>query len=291
MTEPVLRIQSSLTDRDHVLLGWLADHGVLTTPQIAHALFPTIDAAQDRLLRLTGLKVIGRFRPQRPDGGSYPYHYVLDQLGTDVVSAQRGDPLPRRDAARRRRWHLTNRANLPHLLGTNQFFTDLAGYARAHPHAQLQRWWPATRLQTAGAFAQDGDPVQVFAYTARVRPDGHGIWAEHHQQVPFFLEYDTGTERLSQLADKALSYEKLVGVTQRLWPVLFWLHSTVRERHLHRELTDAGVRIPVATAARDHATHAGFSPADAVWWLHHRPGAPLRLADLATAVVDSRDDP
>src|SRR5690349_9687079 len=93
MTDHVLRVQSALTDRDHVLLGWLADHGVLTTAQIAHALFPSLDFAQERLRKLTTLGVLARFRPQRPDGGSYPYHYVLDQLGVDVVSAQRGDDI------------------------------------------------------------------------------------------------------------------------------------------------------------------------------------------------------
>src|SRR5690349_8640842 len=142
MTDLVLRLQSQLTNRDHVLLGWLADHGVLTSFQIAHALFPSVDFAQERLRKLTMLGVLARFRPQRPDGGSYPYHYVLDQLGVDIVAAQRGDELPRRDQARKRRWQLTNRANLPHLLGVNQFFTDLAGYARTHPHTALERWWP-----------------------------------------------------------------------------------------------------------------------------------------------------
>ena len=43
MDDPVLRVQSQLTDRDRVLLGWLYDHGVLTSFQIAHALFPSLD--------------------------------------------------------------------------------------------------------------------------------------------------------------------------------------------------------------------------------------------------------
>jgi len=107
MSDRVLRVQSQLTDRDHVLLGWLADHGVLTTFQIATVLFPSLDYAQERLRKLLALAVVDRFRPQRPNGGSHPYHYVLAQLGVDVVSAQRGEPPPRRDHATRRRWHLT----------------------------------------------------------------------------------------------------------------------------------------------------------------------------------------
>lgn len=280
MTDQVLRIQSALTDRDHVLLGWLADHGVLTTAQIAHALFPSLDFAQERLRKLTALAVLARFRPQRPDGGSYPYHYVLDQLGVDVVSAQRGEDVPRRDAARRRRWHLTNRANLPHLLGVNQFFTDLAGHARTHPDTRLERWWPAAKMQGLGAFAEDGDPIQVRAYIARVRPDGHGIWADHNQRVPFFLEYDTGTERpMSRLVDKLDGYHALARNTGRVWPVLFWLHSTEREAHLHQALARDGTRYPVATAARDQPGH--HNPAGAIWWLHGLPGRRLRLAELS----------
>jgi Replication-relaxation len=81
-------------------------------------------------------------------------------------------------------------------LATNQFFTDPAGHARTHPEAALLRWWPAARCQRIGAFAEDGDDTVVYAYTARVRPDGHGIWREHNATVPYFLEVDLATEPL-----------------------------------------------------------------------------------------------
>lgn len=190
MTDPVLRIQSQLTDRDHVLLGWLADHGVLTSFQIAEALFPSLDYAQERLRKLIRLGLLDRFRPLRAEGGSYPYHYVLAQLGVEVVSAQRGEELPRRDRARRRRGHLTNRANLPHLLGVNGFFTALAGHARTRTGCHLARWWPAARCQRMGEFAEEHDDINVRAYIPRSRPDGHGIWVEGGRSVSFFLEFD-----------------------------------------------------------------------------------------------------
>jgi hypothetical protein len=81
MIDPVLRVQSRLTDRDRILLGWLYDHGVLTSFQIAHALFSSLDFGQRRLRTLHRLGLVARFRPQRMEGGSYPYHYVIDQLG------------------------------------------------------------------------------------------------------------------------------------------------------------------------------------------------------------------
>jgi hypothetical protein len=289
MTEPMMRIQSALTARDMTLLGWLADHGLLTSFQIAHALYPSLNFAQRRLRKLLALRVIDRFRPQRPDGGSYPYHYVLAQLGVEVIAAQRGEDLPRKDRARLRRWHLTNRANLPHLLGVNDFFIQLAGHARTHPDTSLVRWWSAGRCQQMGAFAEPGDDIQLQIYSPRVRPDGHGIWAEQDTQVPFFVEHDTGTERpVRRLVDKLDGYTDLARVTGLVWPVLFWLPTTARERHLHQRLTEARVRMPVATAVRDDAARVGLSPAEAVWWLHRHDGALLRLVDLADVVADTR---
>ena len=51
-TDAVLGLQARLTGRDETLLGWLADHHVLTTPQITRALFGSTGFAQRRLLTL-----------------------------------------------------------------------------------------------------------------------------------------------------------------------------------------------------------------------------------------------
>lgn len=277
----LLRAQATLTGRDLRLLGWLYDHGVLTTEQIATALFASLDFCQRRLLKLTHLGVLARFRPQRWEGGSYPYHYVLDQLGVDVVAAQRGDEPPRRDQARRRRHHLTSRANLPHLLATNQFFIDLAAYERTHPGTALLRWWPAAAFHNGGAFFHDGDDPQLILLKAIPRPDGHGVWAEPGREVPFLLEMDLNTEPVTVLADKVTGYSLLASMTTWRWPVLFWLPSTRRELTLHQRVTEHGApHAVVATAAADHARETGRSPAEAVWWLHGHDGERLRLSEL-----------
>jgi predicted ArsR family transcriptional regulator len=75
--EALLRVQYRLTNRDLILLGWLADHGVLTTDQIAHALYLSLDFAQRRLLKLTqsGLLPVPAGRPRRtlhPRAGQAP---------------------------------------------------------------------------------------------------------------------------------------------------------------------------------------------------------------------------
>jgi hypothetical protein len=289
-TDLVLRVQSTLTDRDHRLLGWLYDHGVLTTGQITDALFGSLDFCQRRLLKLTTLGVITRFRPQKPDGGSYPYHYVIDQLGAEVVAAQPRDDPPRKDHARTRRHHLTSKANLPHLLATNQFFINLARYERTHPGARLATWDPVSRFARNGGFYQRGDDPQVMLLPP-VRPDGHGIWVQDGRTVPFLLETDLGTERLTILIDKIDRYIQVANHTNRRWPVLLWLPTAARELHLHQQLAAefTHVDIPVATAARDHTTATGLSPAEAVWWLHGRQGTRLPLAALP--VSGGQDEP
>jgi hypothetical protein len=68
--------------------------------------------------------------------------------------------------------------------------------------------------------------------------------------------------------------------------VLFWLPGAVRERRLHEELTDAGVRYPVATAI-----HGAGNPAEAVWWLHRWQGRRLRLASWTVKTRTRRLSP
>lgn len=194
----LLRLQASITARDDRLLGWLYDHGVLTSDQIGGALFPSLDVAQRRLLRLTNLTAVSRFRPQRWEGGSYPYHNVLDQLGYEHVMGQGQEGMPRPDRARRRHQSLISRADLPHLLGGNSVFIELAAHERVHPATKLARWWPASAFHDAGSFVHEGeDPGVITHGTFRLpRPDGHAVWIEHGKAVPFvfFFEFDRSSE-------------------------------------------------------------------------------------------------
>lgn len=277
----LLRIQSNITARDYRLLDWLYDHGTLTTDQIARALFPSLDFRQRRLLKLTNLHAVQRFRPQKPDGGSYPYHYVLSQLGTEYIAGQRQGEPPRRDAARRRIAHLTSRANLPHLLGTNGVFIDLAAHQRTHPGTRLDVWRPASAFKEKGAFYREGSDMQMVL--ARLpTPDGHGVWIEHGQAVPFLLEYDLGIENLGILYDKVDRYA-LMGVLAQhwTWPVLFHLPSVRRETNLHRLIASYGrTRALVATTAVDYLNQTRQTVAEAVWWLQSDPGPRRRLSEL-----------
>lgn len=270
ITDQVLRVQHQLTDRDWRILGWLYDHRVLTSFQIAHALFPTLNVAQRRLTQLTGLGLLERFRPFRLMGGSHPYHYALAHLGALVVAAARGYQPPRRADSTARLHRIATSRNLDHRLGINQFFTDLAAHERTHPGAKLRVWWPENRLET---FVPPG--TKAFGLP---QADALGVWTEHGQTVAWYLEHDTGTEALNVLADKVRQYDGFVELHAPAWPVLFWLHSTTREAHLHKRLEAVSPVIPVATAARDRLN--GHNPADAIWHLHGTAAPLLRLAQL-----------
>ena len=107
-------------------------------------------------------------------------------------------------------------------------------------------------------------------------PGGRGC----PHEVPFFLEYDRGTEPLDRLAAKLVAYHELAVATKILTPVLFWLPSTGREVSVREALANshrwARVRFVVATASPTLA----LGPAEAAW-PPLRVTWPRRLVELA----------
>ena len=257
----VLRVQSQLTAA--TTSARLARRPRRADPvQIADALFPSLDFAQRRLRTL--------HRPAACSTGSgrnaptaAPTRTTTSSTSSAPTSSPRSaaSDLPRRDQARRRRWHLTNRANLPHLLGVNQFFTDLAGHARTHPGCELRRWWPAARCQQTGASPHDGDDV-ARPRLHRRGPPGRARHLDAEHGAPCRSSWSTtpAPTPLHRLVDKLDGYHDLARVTGRVWPVLFWLPTPARERHLHDALSDARTGYPAATAAHDQPGHHNPEP-------------------------------
>ena len=268
--DPLLPILAQLTNRDRHLLELLHDHKVLTTEQICTALFPNLDTAQHRLIKLYRLGVVDRFRWLREGGGSYSWRYTIGPLGAAYVAALRGVDPPRADKLTAQRRRLATSPTLDHTLGANQFGVDLLGHTRAHPATKLVRWWSPQQASAPYAFG--------FAVVARLIPDAHGIWTDSDHAMGWFLEYDTGTEPLTRLVDKLTRYSEFVNTGGPAFPVLFWLHSAAREHRLHQRLRAAPTAVPVATAARDHS--GPRHPAEAIWTLHGDAGPRRRLADL-----------
>jgi hypothetical protein len=263
----VLPAQAYLTDRDRQIIDWLDRHGVLTTGQITAALFGSPITAAHRLAKLHALTLVDRFHRPLPTGGFGPWHWVIGPLGAELAAAARDQPPPNPRMLRRRHAQLADSGQLPHRLGTNQFFIDLVVHARhSNGTAQLRLWW------------SERDTAQAF--THHIHPDGHALWHEDGSTIGLFLEYDTaGAEDLTRLVAKLNDYDQLARDGGPAYPVLFWLHSHAREAHLHQVLTDRRPGpVPIATGVHDRP---GIDPAGPVWWLvGDRQRRRRRLIDL-----------
>ncbi|MGK5741497.1 replication-relaxation family protein [Micromonospora sp. URMC 103] len=251
-----------LTGRDHELLSWLAEHYILSTDQIAQALFPSRRSALLRLAVLHQLEAVTRFVDVTT--GSGQNLYTLGPLGMVVHPSTFNDPkrpdvrAPRSSVERTER--IVGSRNLRHLLGTNQLFIDLIAYARRDPSARLARWW--SEQHATAVFARSG-----------VRPDGHGVWIAGSREVGFFLEHDNGTEPLGTVLRKLRAYEQLAIYGPR-YPVLLRVPSRRRETNLLSALAGVPTTMPVATGI--HAEH----PAGPAWTLASDRGPRRRLHEL-----------
>lgn len=272
VTDPI-GVLAHLTDRDRWLLTLLAEHQVLTTPQIAELAFSRLDLAQRRLLKLIRLGVLDRFR-WHTLVGSQAWHYALGPVGSQLVAAMGGAQAPRPGEHRARLTRLAASPRLAHLGGVNGIFTSLAGYAREHPPATLGAWWSERRC--------------TERYGELVRPDGYGRWTEGGRTVAFFLEYDTGSEPLTRLTAKLPGYADLATAGGPAIPVLVWLPSARREANLRTALAAHPTPVRVATTNAELARAVGQGPAGAVWLAgagpHRRSLA--ELGSLATADYD-----
>jgi Replication-relaxation len=241
-------LASRLRPRDRWLLEILREHRVLTTHQIQQLAFPSISTTTHRLLKLWRLHALERFRPAM-EVGSAPMHYVLGPAGAAILAQRRGKTVAQLGYRIDRALAIAHSDKLSHLVGANGLFTALAAHARAHPGTELVTWWSERRCQSVwGKYA---------------RPDGYGRWREHHREVDFFTEYDTGTEPLHRLDAKIADYVALAETTGIAGtPVLFILPNPAREQHLHDRITTHRSLIATTTA---EVLDAVGGPAGAAW--------------------------
>lgn len=261
-----LAVLRRLTPRDRLLLSWLAEHYLLSTDQIAHALFTSPATARMRLTILYRIGALARFSFSDPDGSTPPFLYTLGPVGLHLHPTAYSDPdnpkakPPRSHIERARR--IIRSQNRAHTVGVNQFFIDLYAHTRTHPQARLARWWSEHHATAAYSSAN-----------AKIQPDGHGIWQHGHHNVGFFLEYDRATEPLRRVLAKLRGYERLTEFGPR-YPVLFWVPDHAREQSVLNALAGVPTLIPVATAT--YSPH----PAGPVWTLASNPGTRLPLHEL-----------
>jgi hypothetical protein len=259
--EQLAALARRLTDRDRRLCRLLWEHRVLTTEQLTSLCFPSRHAATHRLLLLTRLEVIDRFRPFRATG-SAPFHYVLGRVGAHVLAAEQATTPSELGYSRSQTLARAHRQRLAHMVGVNGFFAALAATARDRVDAALTAWWSERRC------------AQRWGHL--IRPDGYGRWTEAGITVEFFLEYDTGTETISRVAGKLNGYADLATASGIQTPLLLTLPNPRREAEIHRAFGTPP--ISVATAA-GRVT----DPAGAVWLIVGGHSERLRLAELGSA--------
>ncbi len=253
-----------LTARDRWLLDLLAEHQVFSTEQITALAFDTAHTARIRLGRLHRRGVLAKFRDcVRP--GSQSWRWTLGVVGATYIASRDGQPTPRPSAVRDRINRLSTNPRLPHLLGVNQLFVDLAAHARYAPGARLAVWW--------------SERTCVREVTGeQVRPDGHGVWVDHGRILPFWLGWDAGSEPHHRVLSKLDGYVRLHRATSLDHAVLIWLDSPGREASLHRSLaTHPAITSEDLVVATGNG--AGTNPAGPVWLPAGRTRR-VRLADL-----------
>jgi hypothetical protein len=260
-----LAVMGSLSYRDRAIISLLDDHEVLTTDQLARLYFTRLDVAQRRLLRLSRLSVLDRFRWRLPIG-SESWHYVLGPVGSALAAARRGLDPPTTAAVRKRTLRIAQRPQLGHLVGLNGWFCDLAVESKRRGGARLAQWWSERRC---------GEQ-----YGSIVRPDAAATYVEGTRRVDFFFEYDAGTETIGRVVAKLTRYGELAAAGGPAVPVLIWCVSAVRERHLQTaiaEMRGAGFpkSVAVASASSEVVTMLGVGLTGACWLA---PGADERCA-------------
>src|SRR5262249_5012026 len=107
-----------LTVRDRGICETLYEQRLLTTEKLHQLYFPHIVRARKRLVELYRRGVVDRFRPYRQTG-SAPCHYVLDQLGAEIVASERGVAVGDLDWSRAKALKLASSTHLDHLVEAN----------------------------------------------------------------------------------------------------------------------------------------------------------------------------
>jgi hypothetical protein len=270
VAEQLAALAGRLTDRDRAIIRLVHEHRVFTTAQLAEVWFHSLDRAEYRLRELPQARVLARLRPHTRHGeGSASYLYVLGPLGAAVLVAEQGVEVRRLGHRPDKALELAHSQRLAHTVGVNGFFTALVADAR---HGRSQGAWLAAWLS---------ERVCADRWDVVVRPDGFGRWRQHDRELPFFLEYDRGTEPLDRLAAKLVAYGELADATQIPTPVLFWLLTSGREASVRQALADEThwnqVRFLVAAASFT----LGLGPAEAAWLPLGQTWPRRRLIDLA----------
>jgi hypothetical protein len=259
------------TPRDRYLAAMLYEHRALTAAQITTLAFPSLRAANQRLSTLAGLGVLDRTRVRTSLHAATGYLYTLGPAGALLAAAPHGLSVKELRYDRAVLQRQAARPDLPHTLGCNTLMIHLAARHRTHPEMRLAAWWgPISCLRLWGDV---------------IRPDAYAVTTQDGGDCGWFLEYDTGTESVTQLAAKLRAYRRFSQTYAGHRPILIHLPSAARETRLHQviaEIYPGHCPVPVATSTHPHLAARAWRIAGHALALDGTP-ARFPLASLYTA--------
>ncbi|MYT32672.1 MULTISPECIES: replication-relaxation family protein [unclassified Streptomyces] len=259
-----------LTTRDLWLVRMLHEHRVLTTPQIARLAHTSLRSAQRRLRTLHQHAVLDSFRPLTQTG-SAPEHYTLGPLGAALLAAHAGLDTAVLGWRPTHTGRIAYSPSLGHDLGVNDLLTYLAARTYTTPTTGLRLW-----LSERSAARRWGDLI---------RPDAYAHWHDGERLLPFFLEYDTGSQALARVEAKLSGYAAFTTATSTRPALLIHTRTQSRDQALRHRLADTvrELGLNVATSSADFTTTSPWGP----WWAPLQPGARrVTLTDLAAQWPD-----
>jgi hypothetical protein len=234
----------------------------MTINQIALVEFNAVDTARQRLKELFRLRLVDRFRPYRPHGKEQ-FHYLLGELGAHLIAAENGLSEPKAKWRADSVAMLAKHVQLAHMVGVSGFVASLLG-AQRQGHGRLVEW--RTTQQCIEAWGDD------------IRPDGYGYWCWDDGALPFFLEYDRGTESLNRVVSKLDGYARLLSKIGSNAPVLFVFENFRREVNFRKLVRDRRSPSWIATTTK------GTVYQDQVWLLVDDRQR-VTLSDIASQIV------
>ncbi|PNE38193.1 replication-relaxation family protein [Streptomyces noursei] len=254
-----------LTNRDLWLVQMLHEHRVLTTHQVARLAYTSLRSAQRRLRTLHHHTVLDSFRPLTATG-SAPEHYTLGPAGAALLAAHAGLDTGALGWRPTHTGRIAYSPSLGHDLGVNDLLTHLAAHTRTTPDTGLPVW-----LSERSAARRWSDLT---------RPDAYAHWHDGDRLLPFFLEYDTGSQPLARVEAKLTGYAAFTTATNTHPALLIHTRTQSRDQALRNRLAQSAreLNLHVATSSADFTTVRPWGP----WWTPLQPGARrLTLTDLA----------
>ncbi len=227
-----------VASRDRWLLEMLVAHTALTSGQVTRLGYaPTAAQAHDRLLKLARG---GWISSVQLDAGVENTCWLLAPLAAQAYKLDRfarTDPPP-----------IPDDPMLTGTVRTNEFFVDLAGYARTHAGVDLRHWW--------------SPPMTHPLVSPDLTRTRYAEYIVDRRRINFWFEDDDETVSPARLGARLLRYREVL-LRTGLGTILVRMADEEREAEFHQELPIDGLyALTIATVTPQRA-----STAERAWWL------------------------